>query len=93
MNHASSSNVPTVNVYDGGFDEILRLLNNVYWGGLEREIRELVLAYQEIENHHDHPTSDERGDVDFGACNLRKFCTLLSKYTMKLSKGGDGNSR
>jgi hypothetical protein len=83
-------NVPSMDISDGSSEEILHLLKTVYWEGLEREICELVLAYQEIEKYQSHPTSDERDDVDVYSSNFKRFCALLSKYAIEKLNSNDG---
>jgi hypothetical protein len=86
-------NLPSMEISDGNFEEILHMLKTVYWEGLEREICELVLAYQEIEKCQSHPTSDERGDVDVYSSNFKRFCTLLSKYAIEKFRNKDEHLR
>jgi len=80
MDPETSGSTPDDHIYDGTFDAIFRLLSTVYWDGLEREIRELILAYQDIETYQpNYP--DESSAPDLSACNFKRFCTLLSKFT------------
>jgi hypothetical protein len=67
-------------ISDGSFDGILRLLTSVYWEGVEREIRGLILAFQEIERDFDKQAFDGCSDLDASGLNFQRFCTLLSKY-------------
>lgn len=70
-------------IRDGFSDEIFNLLRAIYWQGLDREICQLVLAYQEMEKHPRGSDfeRDDHAPVDLDACNFKRFCTLLSKYT------------
>ncbi|KAH8635260.1 hypothetical protein IG631_10661 [Alternaria alternata] len=78
MDPVSSSDTSSEHIHDGNSDEILRVLSTVYWEGVEREICELVLAYQDIEKYQAQPTTDEENEVDLSSCNFQRFCTLLS---------------
>lgn len=78
MDLESSSDTSSEHIRDGNSDEILRVLSTVYWEGVEREICELILAYQDIEKYHAQPTADEENEVDVSGYNFRRFCTLLS---------------
>jgi hypothetical protein len=81
MDPEASTVFPVECVYDGSYDEILHLLQAVYWESVEREICELVLAYQEIEKYHTHPIAEEIADIDLDAYNFKQFCKLLSKWS------------
>lgn len=78
MNRTSSPSAPTDSAQDATVDQILDLLATVYWKGLDREICEVVLAFQEIEQHQPSPTPYERDIADISGHNFKQFCTLLS---------------
>jgi hypothetical protein len=80
MDYPLTSEVQSTSILDADENRILELLHSVYWEALEREICEVVLAYQEIEDKQPDPTSDEcDNDLGNSQQNFEKFCMLLSK--------------
>jgi hypothetical protein len=79
QSYASSFATPNSDIQDANFDQIFELLHTVYWQGLEREVGEVILAYQELEKYQPDPTPNEQEEPDLTGHNFEAFCNLLSK--------------
>jgi hypothetical protein len=69
------------NTEEAVVENILNLLQSVYWKGVRREVCEAILAHQRIEQFCPDLTNYEREnqDSELSGANFERFCTLLSK--------------
>jgi hypothetical protein len=69
------------NSKEASVENILDLLQSVYWKGVRREVCEAILAYQKIEHFYPGLITYEREnqDSELSGVNFERFCALLSK--------------
>ena len=60
--------------------ELLCQLKRLYWDGTEREICSMILAYQEIHQHHPRPIASEEDVRVLEGENFKKIFDLWCTY-------------
>ena len=57
-------------------ESLLTHLERLYWGGVEREICSMILAFREVSAIHPHPLADEENSKLLDAENFKKVFDL-----------------
>jgi hypothetical protein len=85
MASTSNSNEDGTNLRHADYDNVLELLRAIYWGGVEREICLLILAYKEIQTHEPDLKLYEKEKTTLQGSNFRKFCDIWRELTRSIS--------